>query len=148
MWAFLGSLGFVAAGLYIWVRAPVLRAAAVLDWIVFGAFGLVALKRLLRPRPLVVLRPEGIVDQGHVFSPGFVRWELLEPPEMTVSWGQPFLRMRPRDTFAARELVRRLPAHKRWYASRWGLVAIAQAAVGDLSAVAAKIEELRAACPG
>ena len=77
--AALGSIAFVAIGGWLVRRAPrdgiEAALAGLAAAVFFGACGLYALWRLVRPRPALVINHRGIVDNASALSVGFLGWD-------------------------------------------------------------------------
>jgi hypothetical protein len=71
----LGSLMFVAVGYwFVSSGAGTLQVIGWLSIVFFGACGLYAVWRLVRPTPAVIVSAQGIVDHATANSAGVVRW--------------------------------------------------------------------------
>ena len=79
MAAALGAVAFVAVAGWLLRRAPrdgvVAALAGLAAAVFFGACGLYAFWRLVRPRPALVINRHGIVDNASALSVGFLGWD-------------------------------------------------------------------------
>jgi hypothetical protein len=75
-----GSVAFVLAGAWM-IRRPddptavLFGAAAILF---FGASGIFAIVRIVRPTPAVVINDKGIFDNASAVGAGFIAWDEIE----------------------------------------------------------------------
>ena len=97
----LGSLAFVVLGaciLFVWPLSRALRIVVGAPAIAFFGLTLVLnLRRLLHPRPGLILSAEGIVDRGSGLSLGLVRWSDIEEIKAASINGTKFLVLKVRD---------------------------------------------------
>jgi len=100
VWAALGSVGFVAGGFFLmkhpelendWL-AQVIGAISILF---FGAAFFYILSRLIRPKPAVILRSDGIIDQASGLAAGFIPWSEIASVHIATMHYQRFLCLVP-----------------------------------------------------
>ena len=112
--AALGSIAFVALGGWLLRRAPhdgiVAPLAGLAAAVFFGACGLYALWRLVRPRHALVINRRGIVDNASALSIGFLGWDDIAEMYEYRYQNQVMLGIVPRDLEA---VLGKLPAWKR-----------------------------------
>ena len=109
-----GSLAFVAGGF--WMLSvndedTLKRTAVGIASIgFFGACGLYAVFRLVKPSPAVVINDRGIVDNASALSTGLTRWDEIEEIREYSYQNQVFLGIYPKDLEA---WLAKRPAWKR-----------------------------------
>lgn len=95
---FLGSLVFVATGLWLLGNPGVIKLVAVATIVVFGFFAVLMLKLYLDKTPGLIISTEGIVDNSSAISAGEIQWSEVTGMDEVVISGQKMLAIHVTDT--------------------------------------------------
>jgi len=100
VFAALGSVAFVAGGFFLMMHpeladewmAQLIGAISILF---FGAASFYILFRLVKPKPAVILRDDGIIDQASGLAAGFIPWSEITSVHIATMHYQRFLCLVP-----------------------------------------------------
>jgi hypothetical protein len=96
VWSAVGSLGFVAVSFFLFTQPRFrndwfVKVVCVIAIVFFGAAFFFILSRLLKPRPAVILRGDGIVDESSGLAAGLVPWSEITSVHVATIHGQRLL---------------------------------------------------------